>query len=38
MLKVFLIDRYDLLDAGATLYFVTSLVAKKFDILIDILN
>ena len=31
MLQVFLIDVYALLDPGATLYFVTPLVATKFD-------
>ena len=38
MLKVFFIDVYALLDPGATLSFVTPLVAKKFEILPDILN
>ena len=38
MLKVFFIDVYTLLDPPATLSFVTSLVAKKFDILPDILH
>ena len=38
MLKVFSIDVYALLDPGATLSFVTPLVAKKFDILPDILH
>ena len=38
MLKVFSIDVYDLVDVGATLSFVTPLVAKKFDIFPDILN
>ena len=33
MLKAFAIDVYVLLDPGATLSFVTALVAKKFDIL-----
>ena len=37
MLKVFYIDLYALLDPGATLSFVTPLVAKKFDSLPDIL-
>ena len=38
MLKVFCIDVYALLDPDATLSFVTPLVAKKFNILPDILN
>ena len=38
MLKVFSIVLYALLDPGATLSVVTPLVAKKFDILLDILN
>ena len=38
MLKVFIIDVYTLLDPPATLSFVTSLVAKKFDILPIILH
>ena len=38
MLKVFSIDAYALLDPGATLPFVTPLVAKKFDVLPDILH
>ncbi|XP_069146008.1 uncharacterized protein [Solanum lycopersicum] len=38
MLKVFSIDVYALLDPGDTLSIVTPLVAKKFDILPDILN
>ena len=38
MLKVFSIDVYALLDPGATFSFVTPLVAKKFDILPDILH
>ena len=38
MLKVFSIDVYDLVDVGATLSFVTPLVAKKFGILRDILH
>ena len=38
MLKVFSIDVYALLDFGATLSFVTPLVAKKFDILPDFLH
>ena len=33
MLKVFSFDVYALLDPGATLSFMTPLVAKKFDIL-----
>ena len=38
MLKVFSIDVYALLDPGANLSFFTPLVAKKFDILPDILH
>ena len=38
MLKVITIDAYALLDPGATLSFVTPFVAKKFDILPDILH
>ena len=38
MLKVFYIDVYSLLDLGATSYFVTPLIARKFDILPDMLN
>ena len=38
MLKVFSIDVYALLDPCTTLSFVTSLVAKKFDILPNILH
>ena len=38
MLKVFSIDVYTLFDPGATLFFVTLLVAKKFDILPYILH
>ena len=38
MLRVFSIHIYSLLDPSATLSFVTPLVAKKFDILPDILN
>ena len=38
MLKVFSIDEYAFLDPDATLSFVTRLVAKKFDILPDILH
>ena len=37
-LKVFSLDVYDLLDPDTTLSFVTPLVAKKFDILPDILH
>ena len=36
--EVFSIKAYDLLDLGFTLSFATSLVAKKFDILPDILH
>ena len=38
MFKVFSIDAYALLDPGATLSFVSPLIAKKFDILPDILH
>ena len=38
MLQVFIIIVYALLDPGANLYFVSPLVAKKFDILPDILK
>ena len=38
MLQVFSLNVYDLLDPGATLSFDTPLVARKFDILPDILN
>ena len=38
MLKIFSIDVYALLDPSATLSFVTPLVAKKFDVLPDILH
>ena len=38
MLKVFSFDGFSLLDRGATLSFVTPLVAKKFDILPNILH
>ena len=38
MLKVFSIDVYVLLDPGATLSFVTPLIAKKFDTLPDNLS
>ena len=38
MLKVFFLDVHVLLDVGATLSFITPLVAKKFDILPDILH
>ena len=38
MLKVFSIDAYALLDPGATLSFVTPLVAKKYEILPDIFH
>ena len=38
MLKVVIIDVYALLDSGATLSCVTPLVAKKFDILPNILH
>ena len=38
MLNLFSIYAYDLLILGSTLSFVTPLIAKKFDILTDILN
>ena len=38
MLWVFSIDVCVLFDPGATLFFVTPLIARKFDILTDILN
>ena len=38
MLKVYSIDVYVLLDPGDTLSFVTPLVAKKFNILPDVLH
>ena len=38
MLKVFSIDVYAFLDPRDTLYFVTPLIAKKFDSLPDILK
>ena len=38
MLRLFDIDVYALLDLGATLYFVTPLIDRMFDILPDILN
>ena len=38
MLKVFSIDVYALLDPSDTLSFVTPLVDKKFNILLDILH
>ena len=38
MLQVLCINVYALLDLGATLLFVTLLVAKKFGIFPDILN
>ena len=38
MLLVFSVDVYVLLDPGATLSFVTPLVATNFDVLTDFLN
>ena len=38
MLKVFFLDVHVLLDVGATLSFITPLVAKKFEIFPDILH
>ena len=37
MLQIFSIDIYNLHDPGATLSFVTPLIAKKFDVLPNIL-
>ena len=37
MLHVFSINVYALLDSGATLYFVTPLVAKNLNVLPDVL-
>ena len=38
MLRVSFVYVYALLDLGATLCFITSLVSRMFDILPDILN
>ena len=38
MLRLFFIDVHDLVDPSTTLSFVTPLVAKKFDILPDVLH
>ena len=38
MLQVFSIDFYDLLNLGATMSFVNPLVARKFDVLLDIFS
>ena len=38
MLQVFSIDVYVLLDQGATLSFSTPLIARKFDVLPEIIN
>ena len=38
ILQVFSLNAYALVDSGATLSFVTPLVARNFDILPDILN
>ena len=38
MLRVFYVDVYALFDSGATLFFVTSLVAKMFDIFREIMH
>ena len=38
VLKDFPSDVFDLLDPGATQYFVAPLISKKFEILPDILN
>ena len=38
MLHVFSIDVYALFDLDATLYFVSPLIFKNFDILLDILK
>ena len=37
MLQVFYVNVYALLDPGASLYFVIPLVARKFDVLPDVL-
>ena len=37
MLHVYSVNVYALLDPGATLYFVTPLVSRKFDVLLDVL-
>ena len=37
MLQVFFVNFYALLDPGASLYFVIPLVARKFDVLPDVL-
>ena len=38
ILRVFFIDLYASFDMGATLSFVTTLIAKQFDIFPNILN
>ena len=38
MFKVFSLDLYALIDPDATLSFVTPLIAKRFEILLDILH
>ena len=38
ILKILTLDVYALIDPGDTLSFVTPLVAKKFDVLPDILH
>ena len=38
ILQLFSYDVYALFDLGATLSFVTPLIAKKFDVLLDILH
>ena len=37
MLQLFSVNVYELLDTGATLYFVTTLVSGNFDVLPDVL-
>ena len=37
MLHVFSVNGYDVHDQGATLSFVTPLVPRKFDVLLDLL-
>ena len=36
--RIFSIDVYALLEPGATLFFISPLIARKFDNLPDILN
>ena len=37
MLQVFFINVYSLIEQGATISFLTPLVAKKFDVLLNVL-